>query len=89
MIKFGIIGTNWIAQQFVDAAQASGEYELTTVYSRKMATAEAFGSKNGASQSFDDLTTFSRPGTLTRCILPHQIVCITNKPSKQLQPVRT
>lgn len=62
MIKFGIIGTNWITQQFVDAAQASGEYELTTVYSRKKATAEAFGSKNGASQSFDDLTTFFTTG---------------------------
>ena len=31
MLKLGIIGTNWITQQFVEAAAASKEYELTNV----------------------------------------------------------
>ncbi len=42
MIHLGIIGTNWITHQFVQAAQATGEYKLTAVYSRKMTTAQTF-----------------------------------------------
>lgn len=32
MIKFGIIGTNWITQQYVDAAHATNEWKLVGVY---------------------------------------------------------
>ena len=45
MLALGVIGTNWISHQFVEAALASGEYELKAVYSRKLATAEEFGGK--------------------------------------------
>lgn len=45
MIALGVIGTNWISHQFVEAAIATGEYELKGVYSRKLATAEEFGEK--------------------------------------------
>ncbi|MGY3765918.1 Gfo/Idh/MocA family protein [Vagococcus vulneris] len=34
MLNLGIIGTNWITHQFVDAAIESGEYRLKGVYSR-------------------------------------------------------
>ena len=34
MQKLGIIGTNWITQQFVDAARESKSFDLTHVYSR-------------------------------------------------------
>ncbi|KRM74613.1 Gfo/Idh/MocA family protein [Secundilactobacillus collinoides] len=62
MIKFGIIGTNWITQQFVDAARASGDYQLTAVYSRKQATAKAFGEPNGATQFYESLDNFFTDG---------------------------
>lgn len=62
MIKFGIIGTNWITQQFVEAAQASNEYELTAVYSRHQDTATAFSEKNGGSQTFTALDDFFATG---------------------------
>ena len=42
-MKLGIIGTNWITKQFVEAAEATGEFTLTSVYSRKVATAQKFG----------------------------------------------
>lgn len=35
MINLGIIGTNWITHQFVQAA-LSTKYELTAVYSRHL-----------------------------------------------------
>lgn len=62
MIKFGIIGTNWITQQFVDAARASGDYQLTAVYSRKQATAKTFGEPNGATQFYESLDNFFTDG---------------------------
>lgn len=58
MIKLGIIGTNWITQQFVEAAQATKQYQLTTVYSRHQDTATQFAEKNGATATFDDLNAF-------------------------------
>ena len=36
MIRFAVIGTNWITRQFVEAAHESGKYKLTAVYSRSL-----------------------------------------------------
>ncbi|EOL48948.1 oxidoreductase NAD-binding Rossmann fold protein [Enterococcus phoeniculicola] len=58
MINLGIIGTNWISGQFVEAALSTGEYELTAVYSRKLATAQAFGEPFGEVEYATDLHTF-------------------------------
>lgn len=58
MIKLGVIGTNWITQQFVEAAVSSTKFELTTVYSRQLDTAVAFGKRNGFEEFFDDLDEF-------------------------------
>lgn len=58
MIKLGVIGTNWISTQFVEAALASGNYELTAVYSRKLATAEAFAIGHEKVALFDELEAF-------------------------------
>ena len=42
MIKFGVIGTNWITKMFIEAAYKTGEYELTKIYSRTEERGEAF-----------------------------------------------
>ncbi|MGR3741352.1 Gfo/Idh/MocA family protein [Companilactobacillus sp. DQM5] len=42
MQKLGIIGTNWITKQFVDASHSSGSFELTHVYSRTEEKAKKF-----------------------------------------------
>ncbi|WP_336818317.1 Gfo/Idh/MocA family protein [Cedecea sp. MMO-103] len=42
MIRFAVIGTNWITRQFVDAAHESGKYKLTAVYSRSLEQAQSF-----------------------------------------------
>lgn len=42
-LRLGTIGTSSISQLFVQAALATDKYELTTVYSRKEATARTFG----------------------------------------------
>lgn len=58
MIHLGVIGTNWISHQFVAAALETKEYDLTAVYSRKLATAQAFGEKYGDVEYATDLATF-------------------------------
>ena len=64
MIKLGIIGTNWITQQFIDAIKESKRYQLTSVYSRHLGTAKSFADHNGATETFDDLKTFFNEGGL-------------------------
>ncbi|MFC6201159.1 Gfo/Idh/MocA family protein [Lactiplantibacillus nangangensis] len=63
MLKLGIIGTNWITQQFIDAAHESGEWQLTTVYSRHLARAREFATLNHATETFDDLDQFYSQGS--------------------------
>lgn len=58
MLKLGIIGTNWITNQFVDAAIASKDYQLTAIYSRKEASALSFGEPYGVTTVKTDLVEF-------------------------------
>lgn len=58
MLNLGIIGTNWITEQFIDAAHESGEYTLTSIYSRRQATGEAFGEKYGVTAVATELGAF-------------------------------
>ncbi len=58
MINLGIIGTNWITDQFVQAAHETGNYQLVAVYSRKLETAQTFGEKYGDVEYATDLETF-------------------------------
>lgn len=45
MLKLGIIGTNWITQQFVEAAEETKSFKLTRVYSRTEEKAKNFAEK--------------------------------------------
>lgn len=45
MLRLGIIGTNWITQQFVEAGKANNTFKLTEVYSRMEEHAKAFVDK--------------------------------------------
>lgn len=55
MIRFGIIGTNWITEEFLKAAQAAEHFALTAVYSRTEERAREFASKWGAANVFTDI----------------------------------
>ena len=59
MLKLGIIGTNWITDQFIEAALSTNCYELTAVYSRRLETAKHFAEKYaGEIRLFDQLALF-------------------------------
>ncbi|MFC5530924.1 Gfo/Idh/MocA family protein [Cohnella yongneupensis] len=59
MIRFGIIGTNWITERFIEAARESDRFALTAVYSRTEAKAREFADKHGAAHAYADLDAFA------------------------------
>lgn len=56
MIRFAVIGTNWITRQFIDAAHESGKLILTAVYSRTLSQAQALAREYKADRCFDSLS---------------------------------
>ncbi len=86
MINLGIIGTNWITQQFVEAAQTSGLYQLTGVYSRHQDTANQFSQKNGGAATYTDLGhKFFTQGHFDTVYIASPIVCIFNKAKQAIE----
>lgn len=55
MIRFAIIGTNWITRQFVDAAHETGRMKLSAIYSRQLDQAKAFNAEYDVELLFDSL----------------------------------
>jgi predicted dehydrogenase len=55
MIRFAVVGTNWITERFIDAAHESGKMRLTAIYSRKLEQAQAFGANYPVEHFFDSL----------------------------------
>ncbi|MFT8321699.1 MAG: Gfo/Idh/MocA family oxidoreductase [Bacillus sp. (in: firmicutes)] len=54
-VRFGIVGTNWITESFIQAAKQIEDFSLTAVYSRTKEKGESFAGKYGAENVFTDL----------------------------------
>ncbi len=52
MIRFGIVGTNWITDRFLEAAAFAPEFKLEAVYSRTEERAHVFAEKYGATYTY-------------------------------------
>ena len=57
-LQLGTIGTSWITDSFIDAALATGLYDLNTVYSRNQKNGENFANKYGKVAVETDLNRF-------------------------------
>ncbi|PLS16100.1 oxidoreductase [Bacillus sp. M6-12] len=55
MIRFGIVGTNWITEAFIKAASNIEDFELAAVYSRTLERAKEFSEKYGVEAAFTNL----------------------------------
>ncbi|MCY8556686.1 Gfo/Idh/MocA family protein, partial [Bacillus haynesii] len=55
MIRFGVVGTNWITDRFLDAARLIEDFQLTAVYSRSGERGREFAQKYGAKAVFTDI----------------------------------
>lgn len=54
-IQFGVIGTNWITEAFIEAASMVPGFKLTAVYSRSEEKGKEFASKFEDAQVFTDI----------------------------------
>lgn len=55
MIRFAIIGTNWITHRFCQAAHETGKLQLVAVYSRCLGKARDFASQYQVTDVYDNL----------------------------------
>ena len=55
MIRFAIVGTNWITHSFCQAAHETGKLQLAAVYSRNLGKARDFAAEYQVSVVYDDL----------------------------------
>lgn len=55
MIRFGVIGTNFITDRFLKAGKFCEDFQLTAVYSRTIDRAKEYATKHGAKYVFDNL----------------------------------
>lgn len=55
MINFGVIGTNWITEEFIKCASLLSDFRLNAVYSRAEEKARNFADKYGVENIFTNL----------------------------------
>lgn len=54
-VRFGVIGTSWITEDFIRCASLHKNFKLSAVYSRSAEKAQAFADKCGAAHIFTEL----------------------------------
>lgn len=54
-MRFGVVGTNWITEEFIRSGKEIPGFSLEAVYSRTEERAKAFAEKMGAPHTFTDL----------------------------------
>jgi scyllo-inositol 2-dehydrogenase (NADP+) len=64
MVRFGVVGTNWITESFIKGASHHNDFELAAVYSRTEDRAVEFANKFGVSTTFTDLEEMAQSNLL-------------------------
>ncbi len=60
MVKYGVIGSGWIAEEFVKGAMTVEGLEFAAMYSRTRERGAEFAEKFGGAQVYTDLTDFAK-----------------------------
>ena len=58
-MRYGVIGTGWIAKSFIDGARMLCNAEFVAVYSRTVESGNKFASENDIPKVFTDITEFA------------------------------
>ena len=75
MIRFAVIGTNWITRQFVEAAHESGKYKLTAVYSRSLEQAQHFANDFSVEHLFTSLEAMAESDAIDAVYIAARMPC--------------
>ncbi|WP_319799497.1 Gfo/Idh/MocA family protein [Jeotgalibacillus aurantiacus] len=63
-MRFGVIGTNWITESFIEAARTVDGASVTAVCSRKLETAKNFAEKNDLTHTYESITDMCHSGEI-------------------------
>lgn len=63
-MRFGIIGTNWITDRFIKAAEAHPEFSIGAIYSRTEETGKTFAAKYNVNNVFTDMIEMFQSGQI-------------------------
>ena len=61
-MKFGIIGTNWITDRFIIAANEHPEFSIGAIYSRTEETGRNFADKHNVKNVYTDMVEMFQSG---------------------------
>lgn len=77
MIRFAIVGTNWITRQFIDAAHETGSMQLNAIYSRSLQQAEILAQDYPCQHLFTSLEALAASDTVDAVYLasPNALHC--------------
>ncbi|SKC63719.1 Gfo/Idh/MocA family protein [Maledivibacter halophilus] len=64
MIRFGVIGTNWITDEFIRCAKITKNFKLNAVYSRTKEKAVKFAEKYSVEGIFTDLESMAKSDSI-------------------------
>ncbi|MFD2114864.1 Gfo/Idh/MocA family protein [Paenibacillus yanchengensis] len=64
MIRFGVIGTNWITESFIQGAAMHPDFMLAAVYSRTMEQATQFANKHDIPHLYTDIVEMAISGEI-------------------------
>ncbi|MFD3155702.1 Gfo/Idh/MocA family protein [Haloimpatiens sp. FM7330] len=64
MIRFGVIGTNWITDEFIRCANLTGDFTLNAVYSRTEQKAVKFAQKHSVDLIFTNLEDMAKSNSI-------------------------
>lgn len=64
MVRFGVVGTNWITEAFIKGASHHQDFQLSAVYSRSEGRASEFAGKFGVDTIFTDLEEMAKSDTI-------------------------
>ena len=86
-IHFGVVGTGWITDKFIDACKKVPNVEVTSIYSRDISRAENFSKKHDLKHYYDNIEDMCSSGEVdavylgspNTCHLSQSIICFKNK----------
>jgi predicted dehydrogenase len=64
LVRFGVVGTNWITEAFLKAAVQIEDFQLSAVYSRTEEKAKEFAGKFGVNKIYTDLEAMAGSGDI-------------------------
>ena len=64
MVRFGVVGTNWITEAFIKGASHNEDFQLAAVYSRTEERAAEFAGKHGVNTIFTDLEDMAKSNVI-------------------------